>query len=38
MHSLLDLELARSADHDRSAVVLAPLRPVLARLWGLTAR
>ncbi len=38
MHSLLDLELARSADHDRSAVVLSPLRPTLARLLGLGAR
>ena len=38
MHSLLDLEFARAADHDRAATTLTPLRPILARLLGLATR
>lgn len=38
MHSLLDLELARAADHDRAATTLSPLRPTLVRLLGLVTR
>ena len=38
MHTLLDIELAQSADHDRSGVSLSPLRQTLARLLGRTAR
>ncbi|SDS20494.1 hypothetical protein SAMN04488570_1362 [Nocardioides scoriae] len=38
MHTLLDLELAHSADHDRSIVSLSPLRQTLSRLLGRTAR